>query len=270
MTHNQKPRIDRIGEKRMQKCGLEAEIIEYRKATDMDVRFSNGTIVRHRAYVNFKKGSIGNPDVNQSKKQAKERIGKTHMQKCGLEAKIIEYRNVKDIDVRLSDGTIVRHKTYTNFKKGSISYTNTHQYKKTKKRIGEKYIQKCGLEAEVIEYYRAPDINIIFPDGTIIKHKNYHHLKAGSIKHPNINAKFNTNIGNIYPRSVSKIYHTEIHGIAYVIDNTYYYFCHCPICKKHEIWTFNEIRNHNCNQELVKERDEFIQTLKTQSDVSVA
>ena len=51
----------RIGEKRIMKCGLEAEIISYRKSDDMDVRFPDGVIVKNVQYTNFKRGMVGHP-----------------------------------------------------------------------------------------------------------------------------------------------------------------------------------------------------------------
>ena len=51
----------RIGEKKMMKCGLEAEIVAYRRNEDMDVRFPNGVVVKNVQYANFKLGMVGHP-----------------------------------------------------------------------------------------------------------------------------------------------------------------------------------------------------------------
>ena len=37
---------------------------------------------------------------------------------------IIEYRNCNDIDIQFEDNTIIKHKSYNNFKKGSIQNSN--------------------------------------------------------------------------------------------------------------------------------------------------
>jgi hypothetical protein len=42
--------------------GQSAVIKEYRKATDIDVEFEDGTIVTHRSYNTFLNGSIRNPN----------------------------------------------------------------------------------------------------------------------------------------------------------------------------------------------------------------
>lgn len=261
------PRMDRIGEKHIQNCGLEVEIIGYRNSKDMDVRFPDGATVEHRAYQQFTRGSINHPSIDRYKKYANKRIGEIHMQNCGLEAKIIEYRNIRDIDVKFPDESVVKHRVYVDFIKGSINHPDIDRNKKQIKRIGEIQIQNCGLEAEIIGYRNADDIDVRFTDGTIVEHRAYCHFTNKIIGHPTIDIR---DIGKIYPKGRSKIYHTEIHGIAYVSNNIYYYFCHCPICQAHEIWTFNEIKSHKCNQKLAEERDEYIQTLKTQSNAPAA
>lgn len=51
----------RIGEKKMMKCGLEAEIVAYRRSEDMDVRFPDGVVVKNVQYANFKRGMVEHP-----------------------------------------------------------------------------------------------------------------------------------------------------------------------------------------------------------------
>ena len=50
--------ISRVGEKRMMNCGMEAEIIAYRGCMDMDVRMTDGRIVKGCQYNTFKHGAI--------------------------------------------------------------------------------------------------------------------------------------------------------------------------------------------------------------------
>ena len=55
-------KIDRINETRLNNNGEEMKIVRYANRMDIDVQFVNdGTIVEHREYGNFKKGSIENP-----------------------------------------------------------------------------------------------------------------------------------------------------------------------------------------------------------------
>ena len=112
-------KIDRVGETRVMKCGMEAIIIRYRKAIDIDVRFEDGTVVERKTYSAFKKGSISNPNMKAS---AENRLGETNMMNCGMKATIIRYGKYSDIDVRFEDGKVVEHKAYDTFKKGEIAH----------------------------------------------------------------------------------------------------------------------------------------------------
>ncbi len=102
---------DRLGETRMMNCGMEATIIRYNTNKDIDVRFKDGTLVKHRKYREFKKGKIANP------KNKASRLGETSMMNCGMNATIIRYNTSKDIDVRFEDGTVVKDRQYREFKK---------------------------------------------------------------------------------------------------------------------------------------------------------
>ena len=108
-------KIDRLGETRTMNCGMEATIIRYGNATDIDVRFEDGAVTKHKAYKEFGNGKIANPNV-------KDRLGETRMMNCGMEATIIRYGNNTDIDVCFEDGAIVEHKAYDAFKKGGIAH----------------------------------------------------------------------------------------------------------------------------------------------------
>lgn len=49
-----------------------------------------------------------------------DRIGEERTMNCGMKAKIIAYRNNKDIDVKFEDGYIIKNTIYGNFKRGKI------------------------------------------------------------------------------------------------------------------------------------------------------
>ena len=116
---NQNIKASRLGETRMMKCGMKAAIIRYGGYNDIDVRFEDGKVVVHKAYNKFKKGSIAHPNTKVS---AKDRLGETRMMNCGMEAAIVRYNGVHDIDVRFEDGAVVEHKKYGDFKRGSIAH----------------------------------------------------------------------------------------------------------------------------------------------------
>ena len=110
---------DRLGETRIMNCGMKATIIRYNGVRDIDVRFEDGKVVVHKKYDRFKKGEIANPNTKVS---AENCLGETRMMNCGMETTIIRYNTSKDIDVRFGDGTVVKYRTYNQFKKGEIAH----------------------------------------------------------------------------------------------------------------------------------------------------
>lgn len=63
---------DKKGERRLMKCGLWAEIIEYRGCKDIDVKLDNGIILYNRRYDLFKNRNL-TPDSKYFVKN--ERVG---------------------------------------------------------------------------------------------------------------------------------------------------------------------------------------------------
>lgn len=122
-----------IGKEAIASNGQKMYIIAYRSASDIDVKFEDGTIREHVRYGNFDKGTIANPNVPKEKTYNKKRyidelnnphIGKTSMSSNGQMMTIIAYRGVTDIDVRFEDGSIREHVRYGNFSKGTIANPN--------------------------------------------------------------------------------------------------------------------------------------------------
>ena len=171
---------NRLGETRMMKCGMEATIIQYKNAMDIDVRFEDGAVVEHRRYAQFKGGNIANPNM---KTFAKARLGETRMMKYGMAATIIRYGNTGDIDVRFEDGTIVKNRTYSAFKKGGMVNPNFNP------RLGETNMMNCGMEATIIRYNTYKDFDVRFEDGTIATCKDYRRFRKGGIAHPSTTAE---------------------------------------------------------------------------------
>ena len=134
---------NRLGETRMMNCGMEATIIRYGSAKDIDVRFEDRAIAKRKGYREFKKGEIANPNIKTS---AENRLGETRMMNCGMKATIIRYENNTDIDVCFEDGTIVEHKTYNSFKKCGIAHESLSQKRGSKDFHG--FICKQGFKDE--------------------------------------------------------------------------------------------------------------------------
>ena len=217
---------NRLGETRMMNCGTEATIIRYGGATDIDVRFEDGTVVEHRGYGNFKRGEIANPDTKVS---AKDRLGETRMMNCGTEATIIRYGGATDIDVRFEDGAIVEHMTYSKFKKGSIAHPNTT----AKARLGETRMMNCGMEATIIRYGGAADIDVRFEDESVVEHKTYDNFKRGTIAHKSLSQSHG-----------SKDFHSFICKQGFKDEDRVLYECICKHCGLEDVLTPQEMMRH--------------------------
>ena len=181
-------KIDRVGETRVMKCGMKATIIRYGGATDIDVRFEDGAVAKNKAYGEFKRSNIAHPSTT-----AEGRLGETRMMSCGMKSTIIRYENADDINICFEDGKVVEHKTYDTFKKGSI--TNPNMKVSAKNRLGETKIMNCGMEATIIQYKNAMDIDVRFEDGTVAVHRQYNQFKKGEIANQNIKASAETCLG---------------------------------------------------------------------------
>ena len=214
--------IDRTGEKRMMNCGLEATIIRYGSAIDIDVQFEDGQVVYHRIYDNFKKGMIS-PPIDPRKI---DRTGEKRMMKCGLEATIIRYGGCNDIDVQFEDGQVVYHSYYSSFKKGEIAPPIDPR---KIDRTGEKRMMNCGLEATIIRYGSAIDIDVQFEDGQVVYKRTYTAFKKGTIAHPGFtpNQKnpskyksFITKYTGRHPRTGEPYYHCKCQKCGFEIIDT--------------------------------------------------
>ena len=186
-------KIDRLGETRMMNCGMEATIIQYKNAMDIDVRFEDGSVVEHKAYGNFKRGGIVNPNIRAF---VKNRLGETRMMNCGMEATIIRYESAKDMDVCFKDGAIVEHRKYDSFKRGEIA--NPNMKVSAKNRLGETRMMNCGMKATIIRYGNNGDIDVRFEDRTIAKRKGYGDFKKGKIANPNIKTSAENRLGETW------------------------------------------------------------------------
>ena len=233
------PMIERIGEKRMMKCGLEATIIRYGSSMDIDVKFEDGQVVYKRTYNNFIKGVIA-PPIDPRKI---DRTGEKRMMNCGLEATIIRYGSYKDIDVQFEDGQVVYKRTYKDFKKGTIAPPIDLRYL----RVGEKRMMNCGLEATIIRYGVTRDIDVQFEDGQVVCHRRYEAFCKGEITHPG----FRANKGNqsIYNYFITQ--YTERHPQT----GEPYYHCKCQKCGFETIDTAKNIikLEHKCETQPTEE-----------------
>lgn len=168
------PTDNRIGQKSNNKNGMEMTIIKYRSAKDIDVRFENGIIVKHRCYNNFIKGTIELPKIL--------RLHEKHIANNGMEMEIIAYRSATDMDIRFENGKIQRHVSYANFKRGVVG----RQDEPISSRIGRIRNANNGLEMRLLKVISPSNVTIQFCDGIIVQNKLYTAFRAGAIAHPHI------------------------------------------------------------------------------------
>lgn len=121
-----------VGMTEMMNCGMNATIVEYRKAYDIDIEFEDGYRVNNVSMSTFRTKSIKNPNVKRTLKD--ERIGLKTRNNQGLEMEIVDYADAENMKVKfLIDGTVVNG-MYRCFIKGSINHPTYYQDQK----IGEK------------------------------------------------------------------------------------------------------------------------------------
>ena len=194
-----------IGVTVMQKCGMKATCILYRNNKDIDIKFEDGIIIKHRTKTSFLEGSIQNPNLALKGQRLIDKascLNQSFKQKCGMEAVCIKYNNCKDIDVQFEDGTIVEHRRKTDFVRGFINNPNLpvkisleKMNKIIEKRIekssclGETIMQKCGMKATCIAYRNSSDIDVQFEDGVIVYKRRKILFKRGKINNPSFNNK---------------------------------------------------------------------------------
>ena len=223
---NQNIKASRLGETRMMNCGMEATIIRYGNSKDIDVRFEDGTIAKCKMYGEFKRGKIAHPSTT-----AEARLGETRMMNCGMEATIIRYGGCNDIDVRFEDGKVAVHKAYNAFEKGEIA--NPNMKASAENRLGETRMMNCGMEATIIRYGGATDIDVRFEDGAVTKHKGYKGFKKGGIAHQLISLK-----------NGSKDFHGFICKRGFIDEGRTLYECFCKHCGLEDVLTPQEMMEH--------------------------
>lgn len=224
------PIINKIGETNIAKNGMKMTIIAYRNSNDIDIEFEDGTIVKNKAYKNFKNKSIRHPKIfaDENKKYVLDKIGETIKASNGLKMTIIAYRKCNDVDIQFEDGIIVKHKQYHNFKNGRISHPEINPA--IPDRMGDTVIAHNGMRMTIINYYDAKNIDIQFEDGLIVRHRPYGSFKRGQIKHP-------------FPYQMDNI---VIDKFAYIHNSIGQFYCHCTKCDMIDIMSINEMKNHKC------------------------
>lgn len=193
MPHNiEKIRKERIGLKKLMNCGQIAEIIRYKKAIDIDVKFEDGYIAKSRTFQCFCNGAIRNDDYEKNK-----RIGEISTNSQGLKMKIIEYNINYNIKVLFEDG-YSKWCSYDNFIKGNVLHgsckTSTNLASEV---MGEFKYNNRGYLMKIINYENSNDILVEFQDKhKSIVHSSYYNFVNGEIRNPYEKNKFGGMLGH--------------------------------------------------------------------------
>ena len=138
---------NRIGEKVTTNEGYEAKILNYRKATDIDIIYEDGYIAYNKTYAQFKKGSVSKYG------NFKNRTGEKAYNKQGYLMEIIRYKNARECDVLFDDGSIRYNIPYRYFNERSLENLN-HKTVYNKGYIGYgKYKPKNKTSGKFIPQY---------------------------------------------------------------------------------------------------------------------
>lgn len=174
-------RLLRVGKKMMQKCGMEATIVDCCEENKfVDIRFSDGTELKHQNYYKFVKGRIFNPNIVPT-------IGEEKEMRDGRVLRIVDFINNNNITLMDSSGQIKDKFKYKHFVNGTVCFNGTIATNISNKqnRVGEKIIQNCGDVAEIISYINSNNIALKFSDGTIVENKAYGAFVNGEVANPN-------------------------------------------------------------------------------------
>ena len=88
------------------------------------------------------------------------------------------------VDLQFDDGTIIKHRKWTNAKRGMIKRPVESKY------LGKKFRLNSGLMCTIINIYHGNDKNhslkcdIQFEDGIVVKNKSLSQIKSGHVAHP--------------------------------------------------------------------------------------
>ena len=99
---------------------MQMTCIAYRNSSDINVQFEDGTVIMHKKWSDFIKGSISNLHTGVSMVNSDNKIGVKSIATNGMQMTCIAYRGCSDIDIQFEDGTVVEHKAWGSFIKGSI------------------------------------------------------------------------------------------------------------------------------------------------------
>lgn len=168
--------VNHIGETVKTKDGLVATLIGWKCRDDIDIKLSDGYILRNKSYKNFKDGVDWVSPYSY--------LGLVRKMNCGQVAEIVRFSNRSDIDVKIGDN-ILKSVTFYRFNRGELNTLGIGKNKNVS-RLGEIKRMNCGMDAEITEYNSREDISVRFADNTVLHNKKYVDFCNGSIHNPSL------------------------------------------------------------------------------------
>ncbi len=163
-----------IGKKRKNRRGKEITLVRFYNWNNVVVEFPDGSIRKRVNYLNFLTGGVLHPeDFLRS-----DCIGELRPNSVGEWMRIIDCRNLWDLDVQFTDGTIRKGIDYYRFETGHVF--KVHKSMKCY-RVGESSIARNGESMIITAYHNSQDLDVQFPDGTIQKGVTYKNFRKGSV-----------------------------------------------------------------------------------------
>ena len=168
-----------VGERKIMRSGIEAEVTAWLGKGYVDVRFSDGTVKKHVSYSNFSNGGLMSP--NQS--VVKWGAGSRKQALNGLWMEVVERLPDARLRIRFENGE-ERIVTLTSFLDGHVASLEEDR----KRRYERVVVNFQGLNMRVKDYRKSDDVDVIFDDGTVITHCDHSLFLYGKVRNPNWNA----------------------------------------------------------------------------------
>lgn len=170
----------RLGETVTATNGQKMTIINYRKSTDIDVRFEDGTVVEHRTYLNFKKGRIANPSTDIKSVQRRHL---TEKEKKKIIALAKTGKTTAEIAIRLNRPESGIRQTIS-----GAEFADEHRAAikdlQNRTKVGETSYSENGQKMTIIACRGVTDIDVQFEDGNIACGRSYRDFTRGWIRNP--------------------------------------------------------------------------------------
>ena len=156
------PKKDRTGFKKIMNCGMECECIAYKTHKDCDFKFTDGTVLKHRYWKQFKDGTLIPSNLKKKmfeqlsvlNKQESKYLGKIYQTDYGMTYKVIDYVDNTKVTVEFSNG--IKHTVAAQRLNERLTYPGITLYRnkangtRTLIEIGMKFKQSNNEELEII------------------------------------------------------------------------------------------------------------------------